>query len=129
MSYSRLAGWSLLLSNVLLLIATVLYLIIPGPLGPFGPPPVWLGWVMALFSVLLLVGLPALYTSQRRSGWLGLVGVILLFLTYLLDGVAQNVVAALAFSGSPQPVSTGPITPPPAVTIGFLAGAIVLLIG
>ncbi len=99
MLYARFAGWSLLISNVLLLIATVLALIIPGPLGPFGPPPVWLAWGMALFSVLLLLGLPALYTSQRQSGWLGLIGVILFFLAYLVLGVGENVVAAIAFSG------------------------------
>jgi len=69
MLYARFAGWSLLISNVLLLIATVLALIIPGPLGPFGPPPVWLAWGMALFSVLLLLGLPALYfVLSRLSG-------------------------------------------------------------
>ncbi|TMD99847.1 MAG: hypothetical protein E6I80_27425 [Chloroflexi bacterium] len=97
--------------------------------NPFGPPPVWLAWGMALFSVLLLLGLPALYTSQRQSGWLGLIGVILFFLAYLVLGVGENVVAAIAFSGPPQPAPTGPITPPPAVIIGFLAGAIMLLIG
>ncbi len=129
MSYTRLAGWSLLISNVLLLIATLLALIIPGPLGPFGPPPVWLGWVMALFFVLLLVGLPALYTSQRRTGWLGLVGVIVFFLAILVLGVGENVVAAIAFSGPPGPVPTGPITPPTGVIISFLAGAIMFLIG
>src|SRR6266516_4984878 len=107
MLYARFAGWSLLFSNVLLLIATVLALIIPGPLGPFGPPPVWLAWGMALFSVLLLLGLPALYTSQRQSGWLGLIGVILFFLAYLVLGVGENVVAAIAFSGPPQPAFTG----------------------
>ncbi len=129
MSYARLAGWSLLISNVLLLIATLLALIIPGPLGPFGPPPVWLSWVMALFFVLLLVGLPALYTSQRRTGWLGLAGVIVFFLAILVLGVGENVVAAIAFSGPPGPVPTGPITPPTGVIISFLAGAIMFLIG
>jgi hypothetical protein len=83
MLYTRFAGWSLLISNVLLLLATVLALIIPGPLGPFGPPPVWLAWAMA----------------------------------------------AIAFSGPPQPAPTGPITPPPLIIISFLAGALVFLIG
>jgi hypothetical protein len=129
MLYTRFAGWSLLISNVLLLLATVLALIIPGPLGPFGPPPVWLAGAMPLFSVLLLLGLPALYTSQRRSGWLGLVGVILFFLATLVLGVGQNAVAAIAFSGPPQPTPMGPINPPPVIIISFLAGALVFLIG
>jgi hypothetical protein len=129
MSYARLAGWSLLISNGLLLIATLLALIIPGPLGPFGPPPVWLGWVSALLFVLLLVGLPVLYTSQRQTGWLGLAGVIVFVLAILVLGIGQNVMAAIAFSGPPEPVPSGPIVPPLAIIISFLAGALLFLIG
>jgi hypothetical protein len=129
MSYARLAGWSLLISNGLLLLATLLALIIPGPLGPFGPPPVWLGWVSALLFVLLLVGLPVLYTSQRQTGWLGLAGVIVFFLAILVLGIGENVVAAIAFSGPPEPVPSGPIAPPPAIIISFLAGDLLFLIG
>jgi hypothetical protein len=129
MSYARLAGWSLLISNGLLLIATLLALIIPGPLGPFGPPPVWLGWVSALLFVLLLVGLPVLYTSQRQTGWLGLAGVIVFVLAILVLGIGQNVMAAIAFSGPPEPAPSGPIVPPLAIIISFLAGALLFLIG
>jgi hypothetical protein len=128
MSYARLAGWSLLISNGLLLVATLLALILPGPLGPFGPPPVWLGWVTALVFVLLLVGLPVLYTSQRQTGWLGLAGVIVFVLATLVVGVGQNIVAAIAFSGPPEPVPSGPIVPPQAIIMSFLAGAVLFLI-
>ena len=97
--WSRLSGMALLIDGLLTLVfATILGMLKNANYphmythlqSPSLQSPWWLllNLMGILGSVLILIGLPAVYASQsKRMGWLGLVGLALTFCAVLLTGV------------------------------------------
>ncbi len=97
--WSRLSGMALLIGGLLTLVfATILGMLKNANYphmythlqSPSLQSPWWLllNLMGILGSVLILIGLPAVYASQsKRMGWLGLVGLVLTFCAVLLTGV------------------------------------------
>lgn len=76
----RASGLALLLGAVLAIISGILSLVFAS-----GTLVLVLAWMFACGAVLLLLGLPGIAARQaKQSGWLGLVGFPLLFLSWLL---------------------------------------------
>lgn len=99
----RFSGWFLLLGGLLMAV-TALHL----PISPI---------VTALFNllggVLLLLGLPALYRRQAKQvGWVGLVGLVIIWLDILIFPVLAGGIAGLvpAFKVPDVLFIIGPLT-------------------
>jgi hypothetical protein len=130
-TFFRWEGLALLVGSLVFVVATVLSFFIPGPLGLQGPPPVWDAWLGAISGLILVLGLPALYTVQsKRAGVIGLLGFIGLVVGILLLAVVENVIPAIVFANYVPP-STPPAQegPPLFVIIIFLVGGLSLIAG
>jgi hypothetical protein len=119
----RLSGVALILGSLLTAIAVV-----TGDSIFYNDPkaftnPLWvpLNLLSLIGSMLVLVGLPGMYTRQAaRAGWLGLVGFVLTFFAGLIMGVAGP--AILAFI----PTFSEPTVPNIFLSLMFSAGVILL---
>jgi hypothetical protein len=132
-SFFRLSGLALLVGSLIFAISIAISVVVPGPLGLSGPPPVWDAWIGAIGGLILLVGLPALYTVQsKHAGIIGLLGSISLFVAVLLLAVVSNIIPAIAFANDVPPSGpspTGQPQPPLFVLIIFLIGTVLLIAG
>lgn len=108
----RMRGWLLVIAAAISIASTALAFVLPGPVGPDGPPSNAVSVVNFIAGILFLVSISAAYTAQKKQvGVLGLFGIIALWLTAFLyyivlssvDFIAVSSNQASSLSGSPPP--------------------------
>ena len=125
----RLQSQLLLTGAIGAILSLLLIFLIPGPEGLSGPGSIPADAVAVLSGLLLLAGLPALYTAQAKQiGIPGLVGVLLLWVgtvLYLLvlSGIQLHDVAI--WSSIPKGVDG----PPPLALFSVILGSTLIVIG
>jgi len=132
-TFFRLSGLALLVGSLIFAILVALSVFVPGPLGSPGPPPVWNLWMSAVGGLILLVGLPALYTVQsKHAGILGLLGVVGIFVAFLLLAVVLQIITAIDLTTSvqpPGPLPMGQPQPPLSLLVILPIGMVLLIAG
>jgi hypothetical protein len=126
----RLNGGLLLVGAIGAILSLLFIFLIPGPDGITGPGSIAANMVAVLSGLLLLAGLPALYSAQaKQMGIMGLVGVVFLWVGMVLFLLVLSFVQILDLTvpGSiPHPGGDGP---PPLALFPAILGGVLIVIG
>ncbi len=122
----RWGGLALIVGGVL----TAIGLAVGSFMAPADPQGVWISAIVFLGVILLLLGLPVLYTVLARAiGVLGLIGYVLFFASGVLAGAGGTMLGIIGpalMRVAPSAVN-GP--PPPEIQNFFMIAGILSLVG